>query len=78
FLTNEKNTEEMHKVEEAMKEIFDFAISLGGTITGEHGVGLAKKRFLPDALGDLNIDVMKRVRLSFDPNAILNPGKMFD
>jgi glycolate oxidase len=78
FLTNEKNAEEMHRVEEAMKEIFDFAVSIGGTITGEHGVGLAKKSFLPKALGELNMDVMKRVRAAFDPNGILNPGKMFD
>ncbi len=47
FLTNERNTEEMHRVEEAMKEIFDFALELGGTITGEHGVGLAKKPSCP-------------------------------
>ena len=43
FLTDERNKEEMHRVEEAFKEIFDEAIRLGGTITGEHGVGLAKK-----------------------------------
>jgi glycolate oxidase len=77
FLTNERDTEEMHRVEEAMKEIFDFALELGGTITGEHGVGLAKKPFLPKAVGDLNLDAMKRVRAAFDPNGILNPGKMF-
>ena len=47
FLTDERNKEEMHRVEEAFKEIFDEAIRLGGTITGEHGVGLAKKTFLP-------------------------------
>ena len=43
FLTDERNKEEMHRVEEAFKEIFDEAIRLGGTITGEHGVGVAKK-----------------------------------
>src|SRR6201991_5178580 len=47
FLTDERNKEEMHRVEEAFKEIFAEAIRLGGTITGEHGVGLAKKSFLP-------------------------------
>lgn len=78
FLTNEKNTEEMHRVEEAMKEIFDYALELGGTITGEHGVGLAKKAFLKGAIGDLNLEVMKSVRRTFDPNGILNPGKMFE
>lgn len=77
FLTNEKNVEEMHRVELAMKEIFDFALELGGTITGEHGVGLAKKAFLKDAIGDLNLEVMRRIRTAFDPNGILNPGKMF-
>jgi glycolate oxidase len=46
FLTNEKDLDEMHRVEIAMKEIFDHALALGGTITGEHGVGLAKKAFL--------------------------------
>src|SRR5256885_9062306 len=43
FLTDERNKEEMQRVEEAFKEIFDEAIRLGGTITGEHGVGVAKK-----------------------------------
>jgi len=45
FWTDERNKEEMHRVEEAFKEIFDEAIRLGGTITGEHGVGVAKKSF---------------------------------
>lgn len=77
FLTNERSMEEMHRVEEAMKEIFDFALELGGTITGEHGVGVAKKPFLPKAIGELNLDAMRRVRKAFDPKGILNPGKMF-
>ena len=77
FLTNEKDPEEMHRVELAMKEIFDHALALGGTITGEHGVGLAKKPFLKGALGELNLEVMKRIKKSFDPNGILNPGKIF-
>lgn len=77
FLTNEKDSEEMHRVELAMKEIFDRALALGGTITGEHGVGLAKKPFLKDALGELNLEVMKRIKKSFDPNGVLNPGKIF-
>ena len=78
FLTNEKNREEMHRVEEAMKEIFAKAVELGGTITGEHGVGLAKKAFLPGAVGELNIDIMRRLKTSFDPDGLLNPGKIFD
>ncbi len=78
FLTDEKNTEEMARVEKAMKEIFDFAVSLGGTITGEHGVGLAKKPFLPEAIGGASLGLMKKLKLALDPEGILNPGKIFD
>jgi glycolate oxidase len=78
FLTDERNKEEMHRVEEAFKEIFDEAIRLGGTITGEHGVGLAKKSFLPKFAGDAQMRVMRELRRALDPHGILNPGKMFD
>ena len=78
FLTNERNREEMHRVEEAFKEIFDEAIRLGGTITGEHGVGVAKKSILPKFAGDAQMRVMRELRRALDPNGILNPGKMFD
>ncbi len=78
FLTDERNHEEMERVEEAFKEIFDETIRVGGTITGEHGVGLAKKSFLDQALGAGVVDVMRRFRQSVDPNQILNPGKVFD
>jgi glycolate oxidase len=78
FLTDERNKEEMHRVEEAFKEIFDEAIRLGGTITGEHGIGLAKKSFLPKFAGDAQMRVMRELRRVLDPNGVLNPGKMFD
>ncbi|NKB70729.1 MAG: FAD-binding protein [Candidatus Latescibacteria bacterium] len=78
FLTDERNREEMERVEEAMKEVFEYAVELGGTITGEHGVGLAKKPFLPGALGPVGMAVMGQVKDSFDPHGILNPGKVFD
>jgi glycolate oxidase len=77
FLTDERNQEEMHRVEEAFKEIFDEAIRLGGTITGEHGIGTAKKSFLPKFAGDGAMRVMRELRRALDPNGILNPGKMF-
>src|SRR6266542_3118920 len=76
FLTDERNKEEMHRVEEAFKEIFAEAIRLGGTITGEHGVGLAKKSFLPAFAGQAQMRVMRELRRALDPNGILNPGKM--
>ena len=78
FLTDERNIEEMHRVHQAFQEIFDEAIRLGGTITGEHGVGVAKKEFLPKFLGDASMRVMRGLRRELDPQGILNPGKMFD
>ena len=78
FLTDEKNREEMHRVEAAMKEIFNKAVELGGTITGEHGVGLAKKEFLEGAVGRVNVGIMRRIKRALDPDGLLNPGKIFD
>jgi glycolate oxidase len=78
FLTDERNTAEMHRVEQAFTDIFNEAIRLGGTITGEHGVGVAKKSFLPKFAGDAQMRVMRELRRALDPNRILNPGKMFD
>jgi len=78
FLTDERNTEEMHRVEMAFKEIFDETIRVGGTITGEHGIGLAKKSFLPKFAGDAQMRVLRELRRVLDPSGILNPGKVFD
>jgi glycolate oxidase len=78
FLTDERNHDEMQRVEEAFKEIFEEAIRLGGTITGEHGIGIAKKKFLPKFAGDAQMRVMRELRKALDPKGILNPGKMFD
>ncbi len=78
FLTDERNADEMHRVHEAFTEIFDEAIRLGGTITGEHGIGLAKKDFLPKFAGVAQMRVMRDLRKALDPRGILNPGKMFD
>ena len=64
--------------EEAFKEIFDEAIRLGGTITGEHGIGVAKKTFLPKFAGDIQMRVLRDFRKVMDPAGILNPGKMFE
>lgn len=78
FLTDERDTEEMKHVEAAMQEIFSRALSLGGTITGEHGVGLAKKAFLRRQLGDNSYALLRVIKQALDPDGLLNPGKIFD
>jgi glycolate dehydrogenase FAD-linked subunit len=60
----------------AFAEIFAAAIELGGTITGEHGVGAAKLPFLRDRLGSDQVALLRRIKAAFDPAGILNPGKL--
>jgi len=78
FLCDERNKEEIKRVHAAFREIFEKAIALGGTITGEHGVGLAKKEFLETFAGKTSLDVMRTLKRTLDPNDIVNPGKIFD
>jgi glycolate dehydrogenase FAD-linked subunit len=76
-LTDERNKDEISRAHQAFAEIFDRALDLGGTITGEHGVGLAKKRYLPKLVGESGLRVMRDIKGAFDPHGILNPGKIF-
>ncbi|MGX1194548.1 glycolate oxidase subunit GlcD [Metabacillus sp. SLBN-84] len=76
-LTDVRNHEEIERVEKAFEEIFIKAIELGGTITGEHGVGVMKAPYLELKAGKEGIAAMKAIKHSFDPNNIMNPGKMF-
>jgi glycolate oxidase len=62
---------------EIKKEIYKRAISLGGTITAEHGIGYIRKDYLSMALSSDEIELSKRIKSAFDPNMILNPGKIF-
>lgn len=77
-LTDERDEKDFQKAERSFERIFDAAIKLGGTITGEHGTGLAKKKFLPKQIGNPGIEFMKKLKQVLDPNNILNPGKIFD
>ncbi len=65
------------KVPKAVGEIYNLAISLGGMITGEHGIGLTRKKFLDLGLDEAQIKIMKKIKEDFDPHNILNPGKIF-
>jgi len=75
--TDARNHEEMERVEKAFEEIFEKAIALGGTITGEHGVGAMKAPYLEWKLKEEGIAAMKAIKNAFDPNNIMNPGKVF-
>jgi glycolate oxidase len=66
------------KLPKFIEEVYGLSISLGGTISGEHGISLTRKKFLPMARDKLQIELMKQIKHVFDPNNILNPGKIFD
>jgi len=63
----------MHK---AVDEIFKAALDFGGTLSGEHGIGVAKMKYLGDELGQSGVDLMALLKESLDPDFLLNPGKM--
>lgn len=69
--------EERRRADEAVSEIFRRTVELGGTISGEHGIGISKAPYLAMEVGPLGVSVMKRLKACFDPNGILNPGKIF-
>lgn len=76
ILTDKRNKEEWERVEKAIDAIFDKALSLGGTLSGEHGTGLAKSRFLEKETSPATILYSKKIKKSLDPKNILNPGKI--
>ena len=76
ILTDRRNKEEWHRVEAAIDEIFDVALSLGGTLSGEHGIGLAKSKYLEKETNRATILFSRRLKKALDPKGILNPGKV--
>lgn len=76
-MADERDKHQMERVHAAFAEIFAEAIRLGGTITGEHGVGLAKAPYLEARVGSGGIALMRRIKDAFDPRGILNPDKIF-
>jgi glycolate oxidase len=77
IIADKRDQEEMKRVEKAVAEIFEAAIALGGTLSGEHGIGNMKAPFMEMELGAAGLDVMKRIKESLDPKNIMNPGKIF-
>jgi len=72
---DEKSWEE--NLDTAIREIFELTVSLDGMISGEHGIGYSQKSYLPIAISEAELDLMRKIKGVFDPNNILNPGKIF-
>jgi len=65
------------KLPAILRQVYEVAISLGGAISGEHGIGIEKKDYLEIEMNQEKLDLMRRIKKAFDPNNILNPGKIF-
>jgi glycolate oxidase len=77
LMVDRNNAEEHERARRLVKEIFAATIELGGTISGEHGVGLTKSEYITMEIKPLELDLMKRIKAVFDPKNLLNPGKIF-
>jgi glycolate oxidase len=77
-LCDERNADEMQRAHAFYDELYTQVLAWGGTVSGEHGIGLAKKEYLARQIGPGGVKVMKRIKQAFDPQGILNPGKIFD
>ena len=76
ILADKHNEEEMARVHLAVDEIFAAALKFGGTLSGEHGIGLAKMKYLGNEIGDAGLDLMRSLKKALDPTNMLNPGKL--
>lgn len=78
IMLDKRNKDDLKKAQEAIEALFNYTIELGGTISGEHGVGITKAAYMPKEIGDVEINLMKKIKKLFDPNGVLNPGKIFN
>lgn len=77
ILTDERDEEEMVRVRQAVDEIFAAALEMGGTLSGEHGIGIAKSKYMEDQFGKAGMEVIRNIKEAFDPNYIFNPDHFF-
>ena len=77
IMVDKNNREEHEKGQQAKERLFEHVMTLGGTLSGEHGVGITKAPFLSLELDETSLELMRKIKTLFDPNNILNPGKMF-
>ncbi len=76
--TNSREKEDLERLDQTLTDIFEAALELGGTLSGEHGIGLEKQRLLSKALDPRAIDIMKQIKGILDPNNIMNPDKIWE
>jgi len=77
IMLDKRKKEDLEKAEAAVESLFDYTLELGGTISGEHGVGITKAPYLEKEIGTVEMNLMKKIKRLFDPKGILNPGKIF-
>lgn len=77
IMVDKNDREEFEKGQQAKERLFEHVMTLGGTLSGEHGVGITKASFLPLELDKTSLELMQKIKTLFDPNNILNPGKIF-
>jgi glycolate oxidase len=77
IMFDKENPQELENAQLLVKELFEKVIKMGGTITGEHGIGITKAPYLEMEIPKAGLDLMKRIKKAFDPQGILNPGKIF-
>lgn len=78
MLFDQRIPEELERVEKSMDEIVEYALSVGGTLSGEHGIGITKAKYLPQQLSPTSLRIMGAIKRAFDPQGILNPGSFLD
>jgi glycolate oxidase len=77
FMCDRENADSIRRARAAVRDTFELSVELGGTISGEHGIGYVKAPYMDIAVDGATLEVMKAIKKLFDPNGILNPGKMF-
>ncbi|NNE98395.1 MAG: FAD-binding protein [Pyrinomonadaceae bacterium] len=77
FMCDRHDADSVARARKAVKEVFELSVELGGTISGEHGIGYVKSQYMELAIDKPTLEIMKSIKNVFDPNGVLNPGKMF-
>ncbi len=77
IMLDKKNNGALEKANATLETLFDYTLELGGTISGEHGIGITKTSYMAKEIGPTELMLMKKIKKAFDPNGILNPGKIF-